>query len=59
MVDVITYVEKKNEENDLKKTIKNLKRKIHILNFKYKKAQKFLNNYTYENQDNMYDEGEE
>jgi len=38
MVDVITYVEKKNEENDLKKTIKNLKRKIHILNFKYKKA---------------------
>lgn len=27
-----------------------MKRKIHILNFKYKKAKKFLNNYTYENQ---------
>lgn len=49
MVDVITYVDKKNEENELKKQIKNLTRKIHILNFKYKKAKKFLNNYTYEN----------
>lgn len=33
------------------KQINNLNRRIEILNFKYKKAQSYLKNYAYENQD--------
>ena len=33
----------------LKKQVKNTQRRIDILNFKFKKAEKFLKNYAYEN----------
>ena len=49
IVDVKQYVELKNLDAQLKKQVKNTKRKIKILNFKFQKAEKFLKNYAYEN----------
>jgi hypothetical protein len=51
IVDVKQYVEMKNKDQQLNKQVKNTKRRISILNFKYKKAQKFLKDYQYENPD--------